>query len=72
MLEVSDQGVGIPESELPHVFDAFFRASNVDRIDGTGIGLASTRKIVEQHDGTIAVESHEGAGTKVRIRLPIE
>jgi signal transduction histidine kinase len=72
-LRVRDHGIGIPATELPHVFERFYRASNVSgRIRGTGIGLAGARQIVEQHGGTISVHSREGQGTTVTVRLPLE
>ncbi|MBI3976567.1 MAG: PAS domain S-box protein [Chloroflexi bacterium] len=71
VLVVQDHGIGIPTADLPHVFDRFHRGSNVDGIAGTGIGLAGARQIVEQHGGTIAVASQEGAGSTFTVRLPI-
>ncbi len=72
VLAVQDQGIGIPAADLPHVFERFYRARNVSgRTPGTGLGLAGARQIVEQHGGTIAVESREGAGSTVTIRLPL-
>ena len=73
VMEVRDDGVGILATDLPHVFERFRRGVNVaDRISGTGIGLAGARQIVEQHGGTIAIDSHEGVGTTVTVRLPID
>ncbi len=70
-VEVSDQGCGIPEGDLPHIFEPFFRASNVpSSLRGMGLGLASVQQIVEQHRGTIHVTSREGAGTTFTVRLP--
>ena len=61
VLSVADDGVGIPATDLERVFDRFYRGSNVaGKIDGTGIGLAAVRQIVEQHSGTISVESPGG------------
>jgi PAS domain S-box-containing protein len=72
VLAVRDHGVGIPAEDLPHVFDWFFRAGNVTgTVSGTGIGLAGARQIVEQHGGTIEVESQEGTGSTVTVRLPL-
>jgi two-component system sensor histidine kinase BaeS len=72
VLAVHDEGIGIPAADLPHIFDRFRRARNVSgHIQGTGIGLASARGIVEQHGGTIAVESVEGAGSTFTVRLPL-
>jgi signal transduction histidine kinase len=69
---VTDQGIGIPEVDLPHVFDRFYRAGNVDRTTtGSGIGLAGVRQIVEQHGGLIEIHSVEGGGTTVTVMLPI-
>jgi signal transduction histidine kinase len=72
LLSVADSGIGIPQSEQARVFEPFHRADNADRVDGTGIGLASVRDIVEQHGGQILLESEEGAGTRITILLPIE
>jgi PAS domain S-box-containing protein len=69
---VRDEGIGIPSTDLPHIFDHFRRASNVvGYTSGTGIGLASARGIVEQHGGTISVESMEGAGATFTVQLPL-
>ena len=60
LIAVTDQGIGIPATDLPHIFDRFRRASNVvGQVQGTGIGLASALGIVEQHGGTITAESAE-------------
>lgn len=72
VLRVRDRGVGIPAEDLPLVFQRFHRGANVvGRIGGTGIGLAGSRQIVEQHGGTVTVESREGMGTTVTVRLPL-
>jgi signal transduction histidine kinase len=70
-LQVRDRGVGIPVDDVPHVFERFRRASNVGGIQGTGIGLAISRMIVEQHDGSISVESVENSGTTFTVWLPL-
>jgi signal transduction histidine kinase len=72
MLTVRDRGLGIPPADLPHIFDRYYRGRNVaGTIAGTGLGLAGTRHVVEQHGGFIAVESAEGVGTVVSVRLPL-
>ncbi len=72
VLRVRDEGIGIPADELGRLLQPFYRARNVEgALRGSGIGLAASRQIVEQHGGTIAIESREGAGTTVTVRLPL-
>jgi signal transduction histidine kinase len=73
-LVVTDTGIGIPASEQGQVFGRFFRSSNATEgaIAGTGLGLAISRALVEQHGGTIALESEEGRGTRVTVALPAD
>jgi signal transduction histidine kinase len=71
VLRVTDQGVGIPASDLPKVFEPFHRGSNVGSIAGTGLGLASVRQTVQMYDGRIMVNSEQGEGTCVTVRLPV-
>jgi signal transduction histidine kinase len=67
-LEVADDGPGIPPAALPHVFEPFVRGT--DAPGGFGVGLATVRRLVEGHGGTVALESAPGRGTTVRVRLP--
>jgi len=73
VFEVRDQGIGIAEQDLPRVFVAFFRAerSRSRASGGVGLGLTLSKRIVEAHRGTIEVTSAVGAGTTVRIALPV-
>jgi signal transduction histidine kinase len=72
VLTVEDKGIGIPEADLPHIFEWFHRAENTSgRIKGTGIGLASARQIVEQHGGTLTATSASGQGSTFTVRLPL-
>jgi signal transduction histidine kinase len=73
LLEVRDEGIGIPAQDQEHVFDDFFRGSNVEEVGGTGLGLSITKKIVDAHEGQIAIESPYAAGvsgTRVVVRIP--
>jgi PAS domain S-box-containing protein len=71
VIEVTDEGIGIPAGDLSHIFEHFRRGANVqDRIVGSGIGLAGVRQVVEQHRGTASVQSKEGSGTTIQLRLP--
>ena len=69
---VADHGIGIPADEQGHVFSRFYRAraANELAVPGTGLGLAITRALVDQHGGTIDLESREGEGTAVTVHLP--
>ena len=72
ILSVEDHGMGIPADDLPQVFERYQRAGNAtrQRIPGTGLGLAGARDIVEQHGGSIEVQSQEGVGCTFTVRLP--
>jgi signal transduction histidine kinase len=72
-INVSDQGIGIPADDLPHIFERFYRAANVDdrQFAGMGLGLFICRGIVEQHGGRIHVSSRSGVGSSFRIELPL-
>ena len=68
---ITDQGIGIPASEIKHIFDPFFRASNVKNTRGYGIGLPLARNIVHLYKGTIEIHSKENIGTEVIIKFPL-
>jgi signal transduction histidine kinase len=71
VVTVVDAGVGIPESDLPHVFERFYRGGNVgEHTPGSGLGLASVRQIVDGLGGAVEIASREGSGTTVTVRLP--
>ena len=73
VLAVADHGLGIPSADLAYVFERYRRASNVGgRIAGSGLGLAGARDIIQQHGGTISVQSTEGHGSTFVVRLPLE
>lgn len=67
---ITDQGIGIPAGEIKHIFDPFFRASNVKNTRGYGIGLPLARNIVHLYKGTIEIHSKENIGTEVIIKFP--
>ncbi|MEM6287335.1 MAG: ATP-binding protein [Bacteroidota bacterium] len=73
-VSVRDSGPGIPEADLPHVFDRFYQAARSDRPaePGTGIGLALAREVADLHGGLLAVESEEGFGSLFTLSLPFE
>ncbi len=68
---VKDNGIGIPAVDMTHVFDPFFRASNVRGTQGYGIGLPLTMNIVKVHNGSINISSKENEGTEVIVKIPI-
>lgn len=70
---VEDEGLGIEQEDLEHIFERFYRGKQVrqSRIHGTGLGLAIVKEIVDLHNGIIQVESRIGSGSKFVIRLPI-
>lgn len=73
LLHVTDQGQGIAEEDLPHIFDRFYRADTSrsrQHVEGHGLGLSIAQRLVEQHSGQLDVKSAKGEGTTFTIRLP--
>jgi signal transduction histidine kinase len=70
---VRDEGIGIPQTDLPHLFQRFYRASNVDehQIIGLGVGLYVVKELLTLHGGTVEVASEEGRGSTFTICLPL-
>jgi signal transduction histidine kinase len=69
---LKDQGIGIPLKDQTHLFETFYRASNVGVISGTGLGLSIVKKCVDLHGGHIQLESELGVGTTVIVTLPLQ
>lgn len=69
-VRISDKGIGIPARELDRIFDRYYRASTAHGIPGTGIGLHIVRSLTELHGGTVELQSREGEGTSVCVKLP--
>lgn len=72
-VSVCDTGYGIPPSEVPHIFDRFYRVRNhgLDEIEGTGLGLAIVKSVIDAHGGQVSVESEPGKGTCFTCTLPL-
>ncbi|MEC4806221.1 MAG: ATP-binding protein [Jaaginema sp. PMC 1079.18] len=74
ILEVQDTGIGIPENELPHIFERFYQSKS-DRgrsYEGSGIGLALVQELVQLHEGTVTAHSTLGVGTRFTVMLPMQ
>jgi signal transduction histidine kinase len=73
-VRISDTGIGIPADALPHIFEEFYRAENARAVerDGTGLGLAFAKEVVERHGGHIWVESNPGPGSTFIFTLPLD
>lgn len=73
-LKVSDQGMGIPPEDLPHIFERFYRVNKARtrKIGGSGLGLSIVEMIISKHFGKISVESVEGKGTTFTVLLPVK
>jgi signal transduction histidine kinase len=68
---VQDQGIGIPEEQQPRLFNTFSRLVTRQQFEGTGLGLATCRRIAELHGGSIAVQSEPGAGSRFTTTFPL-
>lgn len=74
VLQLQDQGIGIPSAEIAQVWEPFYRASNADEVPGMGglgLGLTTVKRIVEQHQGQVAIASTVEQGTTVTLSLPL-
>ncbi|MBI3258877.1 MAG: HAMP domain-containing histidine kinase [Ignavibacteriae bacterium] len=71
ILEVRDNGVGISDEDLQHIFTPFFRSYRTETIKGTGLGLSIVKEFVEMHGGKIDAESILGAGTTFKMQFPV-
>ena len=72
VFSIKDQGIGIPQKDVQHIFEPFFRASNTGRFEGHGVGLPLALNIIRLHKGSIAIQSNEGEGTEIRVMLPVQ
>lgn len=71
IFSVKDEGIGIPEKDVQHIFEPFFRASNTAGFEGHGVGLPLALNIIRLHKGSIAILSKENEGTEIRMMLPV-
>ncbi|MBU2651096.1 MAG: helix-turn-helix domain-containing protein [Bacteroidetes bacterium] len=73
VLKITDTGIGIPEAELPNIFNRFYQVdgSATRKDEGTGIGLSLVKELLELMNGTVAVKSQEGKGSEFTVRIPI-
>jgi two-component system, OmpR family, sensor histidine kinase KdpD len=71
ILSISDHGVGIPEEDLNHIFEKFYRSRLTDSVPGTGLGLSISKGIIEAHGGKIRATNRPSGGTEIEISLPI-
>ncbi|WP_199139456.1 sensor histidine kinase [Pedobacter sp. ASV12] len=70
-ISIADQGIGIPQDDIQHIFEPFYRASNTSNFKGYGVGLPLSLNIIRLHRGSIAIQSQVGIGTTIKVILPI-
>ena len=72
LVEIDDNGRGIPPADLAFIFDELYRGENARDLPGSGLGLALVRRIIELHGGSLRVNSRPELGTMVRVELPVQ
>jgi two-component system OmpR family sensor kinase len=72
VIDVADTGPGIPEEDLPHIFEELYRGQQAKRVEGSGLGLTLVHKIITLQGGEITVRSRETHGTVMSVRLPLD
>lgn len=72
VFSVTDHGIGIPATEVQHIFEPFFRASNTHEYSGHGVGLPLTLNIIRLHNGSIGIRSEVDSGTEIQVFLPLD
>lgn len=70
-IAIKDQGIGIPQSDVQHIFEPFYRASNTAEFKGYGVGLPLSLNIIRLHRGSIGISSQEKVGTEIKVLLPL-
>ena len=70
VLQVTDTGIGIPATELPRIFDRFWRGQQASQTSGSGIGLAIAGELARAHGGSLTADSEHGVGTRMTLRIP--
>jgi signal transduction histidine kinase len=71
LITITDNGSGISKDAIDKIFDPFFRGDKARNTNGAGLGLTLSKKIIENHKGTISIKSQENKGTSVLIALPL-
>jgi two-component system phosphate regulon sensor histidine kinase PhoR len=71
-VHIADTGIGIPEEDLPRVFERFYKGDKARAGGGTGMGLAIAKHVIQAHGGTIWVRSEEGKGSTFAFSLPLK
>ena len=70
LVEVADTGAGIPEDDVPRIFEELYRGANARGFEGSGLGLALVQRVIARHGGTVSVRSRSGKGSVFTVRLP--
>jgi two-component system sensor histidine kinase BaeS len=70
LIEVEDNGIGIAEEHLPHIFKRFYRVNRAQHGSGSGLGLSIVKRVIEAHGGTVSVRSQLNSGTTFTLHLP--